>query len=79
LGRPHFQSKKVCLSKPIFNILFITFELKKKQQKDFLQPCAGSLVYTLTLEMMNGCCVKTFQEPSVHLCALCLFEFVGTF
>jgi hypothetical protein len=25
-GRPHFQSRKVCLPKPIFNILFISFE-----------------------------------------------------
>jgi hypothetical protein len=27
--------------------------------------------------MMNGCYVKTLQEPSAYLCALCLFEFVG--
>jgi hypothetical protein len=28
---------------------------------------------------MIGCYVKTLQEPSVHTCALCLFEFVGIF
>jgi hypothetical protein len=33
---------------------------------------------SLPLEMMNGCYVKTLQEPSAFLCALCLFEFVGT-
>jgi hypothetical protein len=32
-----------------------------------------------TLEMMNDCYVKTLQEPSAYLCALCLFEFVGIF
>jgi hypothetical protein len=31
----------------------------------------------LPLEMMNGCYVKTLQEPSACLCAPCLFEFVG--
>jgi hypothetical protein len=30
-------------------------------------------------EMMNGCYVKTLQEPSAYLFALCLFEFVGRF
>jgi hypothetical protein len=39
--------------------------------------CLKSCLYTLSLEMMNGCYVKTLQEPSVHLCALCLFEYVG--
>jgi hypothetical protein len=39
--------------------------------------CLKSCLYTLTLEMMNGCYVKTLQEPSAYLCALCLFEFVG--
>jgi hypothetical protein len=35
-GRPHFQSRKVCPSKLLFNILFISFEKKKH----LLQPCA---------------------------------------
>jgi hypothetical protein len=47
--------------------------------KYLLQPCASNLVYTLTLEMINGCYVKTLQEPSIHLFALCLFEFIGIF
>jgi hypothetical protein len=29
--------------------------------------------------MMNGFYVKTLQEPSAYLCALCLFEFVCIF
>jgi hypothetical protein len=41
--------------------------------------CLKSYLHTLTLEMMNACYVKTLQEPSVHLCALCLFELVGIF
>jgi hypothetical protein len=48
-----------------------------KKGKCLLQPCAWNLVYTLTLEMMNGFYVKVLQEPSAYLCALCLFEFVG--
>jgi hypothetical protein len=35
--------------------------------------CLKFCLYTLTLEMMNSCYVKTLQEPSAYLCALCFF------
>jgi hypothetical protein len=54
--------------------LFVPFEWK---EFFLLQPCAWNLVYTLTLEIMNGCYVITLQEPSAYLRALCLFAFVG--
>jgi hypothetical protein len=44
---------------------------KRKTTKIFASTmCLKSCLFTLTLEMMSGCYVKTSQEPSVLPCAL---------
>jgi hypothetical protein len=77
LGETPFSIEEGMSTQTNFQHFVYLIWINKK--KYLLQPCVWNLIYTLTLEMMNGCYVKTLQEPSAYLCALYLFEFVGIF